>query len=402
MLKKSDTPIESVLPIFSDKGIDAAFLVPTETGLNKSIMDATAPVRDFLKSKHIHDYSIQNKGTDCKITFPTYIVNPITPSHQWATSTSLYRPQTKDGDPRIWISGLPKFANPWNLLAIVTDGNCLYVFNLSDSETLHSLRTNYGFAADVLNRLVLRDEAIARELLGMFKDLHRQGFLPTVTPGDTGVGMTAEHYLGIPPNALKTPDYKGIEIKCSRKKQAAPNRVNLYSQVPDWKNSKGMTAEKLLQTYGYWANDDKVGKRFNLYCTVEAHHPNTQSLYFEVDERQDILVNYANKTGKPEYVLQWSMQTLRERLLEKHRETFWVKAESQFVNGQEYFRYDSIVHTKKPTASLLGYLIDTGIITMDYTMHFKPDGHVRDHGYLFKIKPDNVNMLFPDPITYTL
>lgn len=397
----SDTPIESVLPIFADKGIDVAFLVPTETGMKKSIMDAIAPFREFLKAKGIHDYERQDKGTANKKTVPTYIVNPETPNHQWATATSLYRPETKQGDPRIWISGLTKFANPWNLLGIVSEGTTLYVFNLSDSETLRSLRTNYGFAANILKRLLLKDEAIANELLEMFRNLHRMGFVQTITSGDTGVGMTAEHFLGIPPNPLKAPDYKGIEIKCSRKKQTTPNRVNLYSQVPDWRNSRGMTAKRLLSTYGYWAQTDK-GRRFNLYCTVEAHRPNPQSLYFEVDDKQDILINMSDKTGKPEYVLQWSLQTLRERLLEKHRETFWVKAESKIIGGLEYFRYDNIVHTKKPNTSLFSYLIDIGIITMDYTMHFKPNGTVRDHGYLFKIKPGNVNMLFPEPITHIL
>ncbi len=397
MLSMSDTPIEGVLKYFADRGISVAFLVPTPTGYKKSIMDAIAPFRSFFLENGIHNYDEQQQGPENKVTFPACFVYP---DRIVETSASLYRPHTKQGDPRVWFSGLKNYCNPCNLLGIVTDKKKLYVLNLSLPAIHDSLR-NGGTAQKLLDQLAADDESIAMELLGKFRELHRRGFVPTVVDGDTGVGMTAEHFLEIPPNADKTPDYKGIELKCSRKKVHQPNRVNLYSQVPDWKNSRGMTAEKLLQTYGYWA-DDNGKQRWNLYCTVEAHRPNTQSLFFEVDADRDLLINYSMQNGVPVYVVQWSLQTLRERLLEKHRETFWVKATSIFEDGVEKFRYDSIVHTKKPTASLLGYLIDAKIITMDYTMHFKENGKVRDHGYLFKIKPENVGLLFPDPVEYIL
>lgn len=398
MLAMSKTPIKSVLSHFADRGLEVAFLVPTPNGYKKSIMDAIASVREFLKTNKLHDYEKQHQGTQYKVLLPTYFVDVHALRE---TQTSLYRPETKEGDPRIWFRDLKSFCEPCDLLAIVTDGESLYVLNLSNRDTFESLVRNSGIPADTLNRLRADDEAVANELLGKFNELHRRGFVRSIIIGDTGVGMTAEHYIGIPPNALKTPDYKGIEIKCSRKTQKTPNRVNLYSQVPDWKNSRGMTAEKLLQSYGYWTESEE-GRRFNLYCTVEAHRPNTQSLFFEVDDKQDLLINYSQLDQKKLYVVQWSLQTLRERLLEKHKETFWVKAQSRIEDGIEYFQYDSVVHTKKPTASLLGPLIDAGIITMDYTMHFKENGKVRDHGYLFKIKPDNVGMLFPDPIIHEL
>ncbi len=397
MLAMSDTPIESVLGLFSDKGLDVAFLVPTPTGYEKSIMDAIGPIRSFLSTNGIHDYISQAQGPDNKVSFPARFVYP---DRIIESSASLYRPKTKQGDPRIWFSGLKQYCQPKNLLGIVTDKECLYVFNLSNINIIDSI-LHGGAAASVLNRLVAADEAISNNLLEKLNELHRLGFIPSIVNGDTGVGMTAEHFLGIPPNSLKTPDYNGIELKCSRKKIGQPNRVNLYTQVPDWANSRGMTAEKLLSTYGYWT-DNKGTPRFDLYCTVEAQRPNPQTLYFQVDIDHDLLINYSRQGENDIYVVQWSLQVLRERLLEKHRETFWVKASSQIENGVESFRYDSVIHTKKPTASLLGYLFDSRIVTMDYTMHFKENKKVRDHGYIFKIKPKNVSMLFPDPVEHIL
>ena len=63
------------------------------------------------------------------------------------------------------------------------------------------------------------------------REIHSKGFLPTVTRGDTGVGMTLEAHLGLPPNCNRAPDYKGIELKASRMNQTfrTPNRVNLFT-----------------------------------------------------------------------------------------------------------------------------------------------------------------------------
>ena len=53
MLSKSDTNIADVISIFQDLNIDCCFIVPTENGMQKSILDATFQVRDFLKIKVI-------------------------------------------------------------------------------------------------------------------------------------------------------------------------------------------------------------------------------------------------------------------------------------------------------------------------------------------------------------
>ncbi len=39
-----------------DKQVEFATIQITETGLKKGILDATAPVRAFLKEKGLHDY----------------------------------------------------------------------------------------------------------------------------------------------------------------------------------------------------------------------------------------------------------------------------------------------------------------------------------------------------------
>ena len=103
-----------------------------------------------------------------------------------------------------------------------------------------------------------------------------------------------------------------------------------------------------------------------------------------------------------EFVSAWQMRNLREALLTKHHETFWVKAVSENYDGVEYFRYDKVLHTKNPNISLLAPLLETDKITVDLAAHFKPDGKWRDHGVLFKMKPDDLPLLLGEPTEYIL
>ena len=67
MLSKSDVPIDLFIRFFASAEINVAFLVPTETGYNKSIMDATAPIRDLLVQEKIHDFNTQKQGPENKV-----------------------------------------------------------------------------------------------------------------------------------------------------------------------------------------------------------------------------------------------------------------------------------------------------------------------------------------------
>lgn len=394
MLARSDTPIGDVLPLFAQKGIPVSFLVPTPTGYGKSIMDATGDVRLFLKEAGLHDYSLQGQGQGNKVIVTAYFVYPDRYEKTWA---SLYRPQTKQGDPRIWFANLKNYCRPDNLLALVVWRGELYVFNLSDLTLRDALiRRPASVPYNLVKSIISDADSISNELLNKLRAINQMGFVKTVTAGDTGVGMTLEDLLGLPPNSDRNPDYKGIELKSSRmsEKTAMPNRVNLFTQVPDWSISK-YNAMGILMRFGYM----KDGRR-QLYCTV-SNKPNPQGLLFKVNSEEDILENIASTNNGREDVAKWSLLKLRTELAKKHNETFWIKATTMFENGMEYFRYDKVIHTKSPNVSLFGHLIDNGIITMDYTLSQKNE-RVRDHGYIFKIHPRNIDILFPQPIEYTL
>ena len=138
MLNKSDIPIAEVMKVFASYGQEAAYIVPTITGMDKGILDAHGSLREFFKSKGIHDFDTQSQGGASKKIVDIYLIeeNSI---HE--TKMSLYRPETKSGDPRIWIYGLPKYAAPFNLLAFLVLGEKLYLVNASNPNLLGNSST---------------------------------------------------------------------------------------------------------------------------------------------------------------------------------------------------------------------------------------------------------------------
>ena len=106
-------------------GISFTQVQITETGLKKGILDATAPMRAYFKENSIHDYELQLQGPDYKYLVSTHI---LTFQSDFITQTSLYRPVTKKGDPRLWIYKLQAYTQPDDIhILIAHDGDLLVI-----------------------------------------------------------------------------------------------------------------------------------------------------------------------------------------------------------------------------------------------------------------------------------
>lgn len=401
MLKAADISIENVLRFFTRHGLETALLVPTETGLEKSIMDATGPVREFLCSSGLHDYRNQPQGEAHKKLLPTRVV---TADGVYSTKTSLYRPPTKNGDPRIWIYRLGQWAQPNNVLALLAtkDGELL-VINASSPGLLplDGAPANPEPKVDI-SRIIepLVDDGpsqAAIELLSMIRAIAgrwHQG-LPGVRR-DLEVGRLLEELLGLRANSSKAPDYKGIEIKASRASRST--KQTLFAQVPDWTISPFKSSAQILDAFGY-VRGTKHSRR--LYCTVSAKKPNTQGLYLEVDQVPHRL---SERSTNPIYrdVAYWPMDTLKEALAHKHPETFWVTASARAQGPCEMFKYEKVHHTKRPITSALPTLLEAGIVTVDHLIGRSTNGQVRERGPLFRIERKNFDLLFPPGVWHKL
>jgi hypothetical protein len=397
LLSKSDFDITEAIRFFNKYSVEASYLVPTAVGLGKSIMDATSPLRFYLKTKSIHNYEGQLQGSEGKKIVSAFFV---TETNLIPTIASLYRPlaKGKKGDPRIWFSKLSSYAYPNNLLGIVAFDNSLYVVNISNPKVQESVENQNSPLATLFRSITSYQRLPADELLEKMRGVAARGWIQTITSGDTGIGATLENCLGIQINSSRTPDYKGIEIKAKRVRGLRPTTRNtLFAQVPDWGISKLKSSAQVLDTYGYFRGSVK-----KLYCTVKSSEPNPQGLMLKVDEPKDLLYEVFQSGDVTDDVVTWRFDVLRERLLTKHNETFWVGAESSMISGVEHFQYKKVLHTRLPFASNFHILCHEGIVTIDHLIKRSEGGKVVEKGPLFKINEKNLKLLFPPPLVFDL
>ena len=385
MIKISDTSVADAIQQLQKYNLNATFLVPTKTGLEKSILDATYQVRNYLKDHGFHDYDIQSQGNENKVIKNYYFVN----EHDCIkNNVSLYRPNTKNGDPRIWFYKLSEFCKHSNLLALVVLDSELYVINCSDNFLSRKIQNNQKFLSKLSKTST---DEVFEELLDKMIEIHRHGYYKSVGKGHKSIGETLEHILGINPNSSKNPDYKGIELKTTRNKK---NRSNLFSCVPNWKNSRLKSTKDILNERGLYSEaDDRVA----LYHTLAVDKPNSYNMVLRMQSDYQLDQNYIHTNSFEEHDVNWDIEELKKRLMIKHPKSFWVKADAQIHGGTERFRYDEIIYTQSPNTNYFVNLLEEGIITVDFAMHFRKNGAARDHGYLFKIFPDKLNLLFPSP-----
>jgi hypothetical protein len=386
-----DLTVQIKAQVFENKrklvslGHDFATFEPTATGLKKSILDATQPVRTLFSETGFHDYEGQGQGPDYKVMKKAIF---ITEDCITETTVSLYRPKTKSGDPRMWFRGLGKFAKAGSQVSLSVSKDNLLLIDLSATNLSDSQST----ILNKLSSLLPSETSIVHELLEKLKDLAKGKPLKATVKGSTAIGRAVEAALDIEMNSSKEPDYKGIELKSGR---GGKNRSNLFAQVADWKISPLKKSAQILDQFGYFREDD-----FKLYCTISSKKPNSQGLKFIYDEKADHLIETHDNFGD---VAIWPGKLLRSRLLEKHKETFWIEAESLFIDGVEHFKLLSVTHTRNPISSQLMPLLRDGTITMDHLIKRRSkDGKVSEKGPLFKINKKDLPSLFPEPVTYEL
>lgn len=357
------------------------------TALNKGYFDAIAPIRAYFVEEGIHDYSVQGQGQVNKEYKNGFI---LTDTLAIPAKASLYRPNTKKGDPRLWFSCLNRYANADDIFAMFHMGETLYVINVTQvdiKKCLNSLMNNP--IKEILLVLQSQGLAVAHELLGRLTKLYDNGhWYEAEVQGDTGIGRAVETLLGISMNSDPNPDYKGIELK-SKRLQRSSTKNGLFSQVPDWKHSKFKSGKEIAQRYGYESDGVKT-----LQVTVQANRPNAQSLVLDItrdDEALEMLERHGDVVD--EHVVEWQLLTLHERLKTKHHETFWISIDNQVRDGREYFKYSYIEHTHNPNIAEFDNLIMQQFISLELLLN-RPSGH--GDTWNFKIKDKAMPILFPE------
>jgi hypothetical protein len=367
---------EAVLGELRLAGLDAALLHLTATGLEKAILDATDPIRETLRRGGVHRFDTQKQGQDHKVSVYAKF---LTLGRFERRRVSLYRPNTKHGDPRLWITRLGEIAGPNDVIAIGCERSEMIIVNVTrwSNAPAEQLREH-------LSTSVRSQSSEAAELLTRLQRLSAVP-IPATTVGDTAVGRAIETALGIQINSSKSPDFMGIELKSHREERAA-SRMTLFAQVPDWTASHRKSSREILDSYGYIR--DGVRK---LYCEVSTRKPNSQGLQLSVDIDAGLLAENHEIDGA---VCQWRLATLHDRLRAKHRETFWIAAREIIIDGKTCFQLQSVRHTQAPSTMAFDRLASHGHITVDHLIKRRADGRVSEKGPLFKVADGHLESLF--------
>lgn len=360
----------------------------TPTGLKKGILDSTAPMRAYFIENAIHDYANQLQGQEHKEMFKAAI---LTESKIKNTTASFYRPNTKKGDPRMWIYGFSAFTEGNDIHVLFEFEKTLYSINITriDIEKCYNSKIITPLQ-DILKAIYHEGNATSVELLNKFLSVKGQWFESEVL-ADTGIGRTIESFLGISMNSDKTPDYKGIELKSHRDKRSSNKNV-LFTQTPDWDISALKSGRDIVAKYGYLAEDGKL----TYQNTVQCSPPNSHLLFLNVNHFDEILELQAERKKK-EDIAAWRLMKLHNRLLTKHHETFWIEVENEINDGKEYFRYKQVEYTKNPNIGQFDVMLEQNLITVDLLL-CRPSGH--GDTYSFKIKKKGMPLLFPESIIY--
>ena len=369
------------------RNVEVGFFEVTETQLKKSIIDANKTICRTFAITGFHDFNGQLQGQPNLKKREIFL---LTLEGLKSTELSMYRPRTKEGDPRIWIYRfsqlLPSVQNG-DVVAVIQDGNVGAVVNITDS---------------VRNRVSLTDveklfltnnfssvSGAAEELLEMLEGLALKGSLITNKRGAMAVGHAIESALGIKPNSSKAPDYKGIEIKSGRSLQSNSNKT-LFAQVPDWVSSPVGSYTELIKRYGYLSEEGSQ----RLYCSVDGLKPNTQGLQLNVNYFDGLLEERCVDKQR-ELALVWDLEVLRSRFAEKHAETFWIEAQEVRTGAGKGFVLTEILHTSTPRLSALTHFLSDGTVFVDHAGKLKPSGSGnRNHGMLFRTKAQHLAKMF--------
>lgn len=377
----------------------------TATGIEKSILDATTPMRAYFKENNVHDYERQGQGEAHKVKISTHI---LTGFKQIDTLTSFYRPVTKNGDPRLWIYGIKETTDADDIHAIIAiNHDELCVINITKVDIPKYCETDIvNPIKDFIGSLSLSANVISEELLGLLSE-YQGMWINTDLNADTAIGRQVEALLGIHMNASREPDYKGIELKSFRS-QRPSIRKNLFCKVPDWDISYLKSGADIVAKYGYFSDGVKL-YRSTLRCSA----PNKQNLRLNMNYPDNLLEIEEDGWTTEEFfkkvadVAVWRLQTLHECLLKKHHETFWIEVDSQYdENGREQFRFNKIEHTRNPIVSQFDILLEQSMITVDLLLgRPKVDvvtGRPKKGGdaVSFKIKKNAAGLLFPQSKIY--
>lgn len=222
------------------------------------------------------------------------------------------------------------------------------------------------------------------EVQRRLQEIKDMGYIPTLRRGPTGVGHTFEQVFGLDENNLQLPDVGGrIEIKTTRRNAGSLITLFTFNHAV-WQFKQ----KDIIEQYGYFSEKDQ---RKALYCSIYPYQPHPSGFEVVVDRHANILK--LRHSGVD--IAVWSIYRLVGALLYKLGKVLYVIADTRIgERGREEFHFNEAYLLENPSENRFIEALENSRVCLDIRMHLKPNGSVRNHGTGFRIKEDELYLLF--------
>lgn len=228
------------------------------------------------------------------------------------------------------------------------------------------------------------------ELIEALMRVHQKGWLPSIRlkrasnghveavpyQAANGGGYTLEAQLGIFPNGVSAPDYRGWELKqygvkdCSKSATTA-KAVTLMTPEPDGGFYKESGVNNFVRKFGY---KDKLGRenRMNFGGThyVGTENPSTSLTmqlaglnHNQLGFSADGAIELVNSTG--DIAASWSYTKLLEHWKRKHSNAAYIPAISQATTPKQYLFCSPVYLGEGTDFSMYLQAMEQGIVYYD-------------------------------------
>lgn len=217
--------------------------------------------------------------------------------------------------------------------------------------------------------------------------IKKKGFIKSLRMGDTGIGHTLEHCLGIKENNENSPDFifKGDPVELKTQREYTGSNITLFTLEPP-RGTKGQFKDiNLLKKYGYTANGRK-----DLYITMNINSFNAQGFKLHLNEDS---LKIIHKTDGVIWVypLTYLIDKIKKKLSHK---VLLVTAECEKGTDGEYFHYNSAYLFSGISDKGFVKLIKEGALVVEFRMHINSKGGARNHGTPFRLNSRHLDKLF--------
>jgi len=216
------------------------------------------------------------------------------------------------------------------------------------------------------------------------KQLKEEGYVDSLRSGPTGIGYTFEEKLGLAESNIPMPDLGGrVELKASRRKQCSLITLFTFNKAA-WH----LAQKDFILRVGHL---DSKG-RMSLYSSVWPLKWNKRGLSLLIDEPGNMLNLIHNKDS---LVASWDIYAVLAKMLSKMAKLLFVIADyRRQENSPEQFHYNEAHLFEDPTAEKFINAVKDSKVCLDIRMHIKKDGSVRNHGTGFRIRQNELRILF--------